>query len=90
MFEQENYDHRLIWVALEPTSAPIGRHPMTPGNRSIKDDLRALAEIVIVAFIGAGIGGLTGWGIIVGVVAAVALCWLALGLACLHEFWHGK
>jgi hypothetical protein len=63
---------------------------MTPGNRWTKDDLRAFAEIVIVAFIGAGIGWLSGWGIIVGAVAAVVLCWLALGLACLHEFLRGK
>jgi hypothetical protein len=52
-------------------------------SRWTKDDLRAGAELGIVAAVGAMAGWLTGLGTFLGSVAALALFWLALAVGCL-------
>lgn len=70
-----------------PSKAPRSDVTVSPGNsRWIKDDLRAVAELGVVATVGAVAGWFSGLGVFVGAAAAIALFWFAVVVACLLEF----
>lgn len=50
-------------------------------SRWTEDDLRAGAELGIVAAVGAMVGWVSGFGVFVGLAAALALFWVSLGVA---------
>lgn len=59
-------------------------------SRWTKDDLRAGAELGIVASVGAIAGWFSGLGEFVGVAAALASFWIALAAGCLPELYRRK
>ena len=50
-------------------------------SRWTEDDLRAGTELGIVAAVGAMVGWVSGFGVFVGLAAALALFWVSLGVA---------
>jgi hypothetical protein len=78
----------------DPTSAEarssINITLASSSSRWTKDDLVAGAELGVVASAGAIAGWLTGQGTLLGSVAALALFWLALAVACLREALRDK
>jgi hypothetical protein len=58
----------------------------TTPSKGTKDDLRAGAELGIVATVGVIAGWLSGLGAFLGGATSIALFWLVLAVACMLEF----